>query len=76
MNQDVLNIFIILILIVITSCVVLVTFYAIQALKSASRLTDNLDETAQSLKNKVQLKALVAIPALLVALVSKLRKRG
>ncbi len=77
-TKDVLNILFILGLIIITSCVVFVTYYFIQALKSITKLTDDLGETAQSLKNKVQLKALAAIPAILVSLVSRIiqKKRG
>lgn len=78
MNQDTLNIFIILSIFIVTTCIVFVTYYFIQALKSMAQLTDDLDEVAQSLKNKVQMKALAAIPALLVALAGKVirRKRG
>lgn len=77
-TQDTLNIFLIIALFVITSCAVFATVYFVQALKSITQLSDDLDETAQNLKNKLQLKALAAIPALLVALASKVikRKRG
>lgn len=77
-TKDILNILLILGLIIITSCVVFVSYYFIQALKAIMKLADNLDETAQSIKDKVQLKALAAIPALLVSLVSKIKhkKRG
>lgn len=76
MNQDTLNIFILLVLITLSICAVFTTYYFVQALKSITQLSDDLDETARSLKNKVQLKALAAIPALLIALAGKLRKRG
>lgn len=78
MNQETLNIFIILSIFVVTACIVFVSYYFIQALKSMAALTDDLDEVAQILKNKVQMKVLAAIPALLVALAGKIirRKRG
>lgn len=77
-TQDILNIFLILGFVIITCCVVFTTFFMVQALKSIIRLADNLDETTQGIKEKVQMKALAAIPALLVALVSKVvrKKRG
>lgn len=41
------------------------------------RLSDNLEETAQGIKEKVQMKALVAIPAILVSLIGRfIKKRG
>ncbi|MBI3103711.1 hypothetical protein HYZ05_02110 [Candidatus Daviesbacteria bacterium] len=78
MNQETLNIFLLLALFVVTTCIVFATFYFVGALKSITQLADDLDETTQSLKNKVQLKALTAIPALLVALAGKVirKKRG
>lgn len=75
-SQDLLNIFLIAGLIVIVTCFVFLTYYFVQALKSITQLSDDLGESAQSLKNKLQLKALAAIPAVLVALVGKLLKRG
>lgn len=63
---------------VITACVVYVSFYLVQALKSVTNLSDDIDEIALNIKNKVALKALTAIPALLVSLVGKVikKKRG
>ncbi len=77
-TQDTLNIFLIIGLFIIVSCSVYITYYFVRALKSFSALADNLEETAQSIKNKLQMKALAAIPALLVALVGRVikRKRG
>lgn len=76
-TQEILNIFLILALFVITACIIFITFYLIKALKSFTLLADDLDETAQSLKNRLQWKALAAIPALIVALASRVfKKRG
>lgn len=60
------------------ACVVYVSFYLVQALKSITNLSDDLGEIALNIKNKVALKVLAAIPALLVSLVGKVikKKRG
>lgn len=39
-------------------------------------VTENLDQATQSIKNNLQMKALAAIPALLIALVGKVMKKG
>lgn len=75
-SPDVLNVFLIIGFVVIVTCVVFITYYSVQALKSITQLSDDLGESAQNLKNKLQLKVLAAIPALLVALVGKIIKRG
>ena len=77
-TQDILNLVLAIFLLVITTCTVLLTYYLIQALKAISALADNLEDTTQSIKDKIQMKALSAIPALLVTLASKIikRKRG
>lgn len=74
-SQDILNVFLILGFLTITACIVFATFYFVQALKSISKLTDDLDDLTQNIKNKVQLKALSAIPALLMALAGKIIKK-
>lgn len=74
-TQELLNIFLILGFIVITSCIVFITFYLVQALKAIAQMASSIDETTQNIKEKVQLKALAAVPALLVALVSRIFKR-
>ncbi|GEM_PF-1668559 len=76
--QDILTVFLIAALFIITACIVYISFYFAGALKSITQLSDDLDEAAQSLKNKIQMKVFAAIPALLVALAGKIikRKRG
>lgn len=74
-TQDTLNIFLILAVLVMTVCVVYISFYLAQALKSITNLSDDLGEIALNIKNKVAIKALAAIPALLVALVGKVIKK-
>ena len=77
-TQDALNIFLILGVMVITFCAVYISYYLAQALKSVTNLSDDLDEIALNIKNKVAIKALAAIPSLLVALVGRVikKKRG
>lgn len=77
-TTDTLNILLIIALFIITACIVYATYYFGQALKSITALSDDLDEIAQGIKDKVRLKALAAIPALLVALVGRIikKKRG
>lgn len=76
-TQDLLNIFLIIGFIIITICIVALTFYFIQALKSIQILAENLKDTTQSVKEKLQLRALAAIPALLLGIIGRfLRKRG
>jgi len=73
-TQDFLNIVLAIGVIILVSCIIFSSYYFVQALKSITNLADNLEETTQSLKNRVQLKVLTAIPALLIALANKIRK--
>lgn len=75
-DQQLIYTLLIIALIIVTSCVVLITYYMIQALKSITVLAENLIETTEGLTNKVGLKALAAIPPILVALVGKIIRRG
>ncbi|MDD5415904.1 MAG: hypothetical protein PHE48_02760 [Candidatus Daviesbacteria bacterium] len=77
-TQDFLNIILTLGLLVITVCIVYVSYYLVKALKSVTNLSDSLEDTAQGIKDKIQIKALAAIPALLVAIAGKIikKKRG
>lgn len=76
-TQDILYITLALGFLMITACIVFITYFLVQTLKSMTQLADNLDETTQGIKEKVQLRVLAAVPALIVALVSKVfKKRG
>ena len=77
-TQDLLNLSLALSFIVITTCIVFITIFFVQALKSISTMASDVSDTTQSIKEKVQMKALAAIPALLVAIAGKIirRKRG
>lgn len=61
---------------IITACTVYMTYYLVQALKSITNLSNSWEDVTENIKEKIQMKALAAIPALLVALVTRiLRKR-
>jgi len=77
-SRDILNAFLILGFLIITACTLYVSFYFVQALKSVTKLADDLLDLTQNIKDKVAMKALTAIPALLVALVGKViqKRRG
>lgn len=63
-TQDILNLFLAVGFLVVTVCVVYITYYLVKALRSITNLTDSL-------------KSLAVIPALVVALVSRIfKKRG
>lgn len=76
MNQETLNIFLIVFLVIITGCIITITYFLIRALKAVITLADHAIETAESIKSKLQLRALTAIPSLLLTLVKNFRKRG
>ncbi len=76
--QDFLNIILVVGALIITACIVYVSYFLVQALKSITNLSDSLEDTTQGIRDKIQLKALAAIPALLVAIAGKIikKKRG
>lgn len=61
--------------IVLIVCLSMVTYFLIQALRAITRMADALEETTLNIKDKIQMKALAAIPAVLVALATKLFRR-
>lgn len=79
-TADVLNIVLTIGFIVIVTCVAFFTFFFIQALRSITKLSDNLEDTASDinfLKNKIKFKALTAFSAILAAFLGRLlKKRG
>lgn len=74
-TQDILNVILAIGVLVITVCVVYFTYYFVQALKSVTNLTDSLEETSQNIKNKLQMRFLAALPALVVALAGRIIKK-
>ncbi len=77
-TQDFLNLSLAVGFIVITICIVFTTFFFVQSLKSISEMAENISDTTQSIKEKIQMKLLTALPALLIGLASRIikRKRG
>lgn len=75
-TQEVLNLSLTIAIIVITICVGFVSFYLVRALKSFTNLAENIDETASDIRSKLQLKFLTAIPALVLGLISKFKRKG
>lgn len=75
-TQDILNTILIIGLIVTVTCIAFVSYFLVKALKSITDLTDSLQATTQSIKDKIQMKLLTAIPALIMGLISKILKRG
>lgn len=75
-TQESLNILLLIGFLVTVACIVFVTYYLVKALKSIINLTESLAETSDNIKQKLQMRFLAAIPALIVALAGKLIKRG
>lgn len=77
-DQNFLNIALVVGILVVTICIVYVSYYLVQTLKSIANLSVSLEDTAQNIKDKISLKVLAAVPALLVAIIGKIikNKRG
>lgn len=75
-TQDILNIFLIISLFIFISCALFTTYFLIQALKAITTLAEDLKNTTQGFKDKLNLKVLAAIPSVFVALLSKIIRRG
>lgn len=74
-STDLLNLFLVLAVLTITGCMVFLTFFFIQALKSIQNLSDHLIDVTEGLKNKAGIKMLSAIPSVLIALIGRIIKR-
>ena len=75
-TQDILNIFLILGIVVITSCAITLTYFFVSALKAIQNMAEHVASTTENLKNGVGVKMLAAVPSIFVALLSKFLKRG
>ncbi len=74
--QEVVYIFLIVGIISIIVCTIYVTYYSVKALKSITNILNNLEDAAVNAKEGIRIKVLAAVPAILLALASKLiRKR-
>lgn len=74
--QEILNTLIVIGFLVIATCIAFVTYFLIKALKSIINLTESLTETSENIKGKLQMRILSLIPAIVVAFISRLIKRG
>jgi len=75
-TQEILNTLLIIGFFVITVCIVFITYYLVKTLKSIINLTESLEEATDNIKQKLQMRFLAAVPAILVALAGRLFKRG
>ena len=74
--QEILTALLVIGFLIISVCFIFITYYLVKALKSVINLTDSLGETTQNIKDKIQMKVLTIIPALVVALIGRILKRG
>ena len=74
--QDALNIFLIIGLVTFIVSASLITYFTVKALKAITSLANNIEETTANIKDGMRLRALAALPALLMSLVSKFVKKG
>lgn len=75
-TQEILNTLLIVGFLIITICIAFVSFFLVKALKAIINLTQSLEETSDNIKQKLQMRFLTAIPAILVALIGRFLKRG
>ncbi len=74
--QEVINILLVVGLLVISACAVIITFFLIKALRAIIRLADSLQDTSQSIREKIQMRFLAALPAIVLGILGKILKRG
>ena len=74
--QEIVNILLVVGLLIISACVVATTFFLIKALKAITNLADSLQDTSQSIREKIQMRFLVALPAIVLGILGKILKRG
>ncbi len=76
-TQEILNIILVIGFLIIVGCAAFVTYFLIKTLKAVTALAESLEETNQSIKEKIQMKVLTVIPPLLVGIISRIfKKRG
>lgn len=76
-NQEIINIILVVGFLIITFCIIFVTYFLTKALKSITDLADSLQNTTQIFREKIQMNILRLIPAVLVGLIGRFfKKRG
>lgn len=74
--QEIVNILLVVGLLIISVCAVAITYFLIKALKAITNLADSLQDTSQSIREKIQMKFLTALPAIVLGILGKILKRG
>lgn len=74
--KEVLDIFLILAITIVTTCIVLITYFFIKTLNSLEELSEHLKNVTSNFAGRAGLKFLSMVPPLMVALIGKLFKRG
>lgn len=76
-SQEITNIILVVGFLIITLCIIFVTYFLIKALKSITDLANSLQNTTQIFREKIQMNILRLIPAVLVGLIGRFfKKRG
>lgn len=75
-TQEILNIFLIIGIVVVTICAVILTYYFVIALKAVQSMAEHVSSTTESFKSGLGVKMLTVVPSIFVALLSKFIKRG
>lgn len=74
--QDILNTLIVIGFLIITICIIFITYFLVRALKAITNLANSLENASLDIKDRLQNRAFSLIPALLVALIGKILKKG
>lgn len=74
-NQEIIYIILVVGFLIITFCIIFVTYFLIKALKSITDLADSLQNTTQIFREKIQMNILRLIPAVLVGLIGRFFKK-
>lgn len=74
-TQDLLNILLAAGFLIITVCVLTITYFLIKTLKAITELSQSLANTTEGLRDNIKIRALTALPALVISLLGKLIRR-
>ncbi|MBI2599913.1 hypothetical protein HYW43_03270 [Candidatus Daviesbacteria bacterium] len=73
--KDILDVSLVTGIVIVSICIVYITFYLIRVLKSITDLTNTLTDTTLDVKEKLQKNVLTAIPGLIMGLIGTLIKK-
>lgn len=74
-TQDLLNILLAAGFLIITVCVLTITYFLIKTLKAITELSQSLANTTEGLRDNIKIRALTTLPALVISLLGKLIRR-